>query len=83
MGRSLRAAVDMTKLGDRTITVDCDVLQGDGGTRTASVTGGFMALDLACRKLVEAGTGGQPHPPLRGRRVRGHRGRRAHAGPVL
>ena len=55
VGRSLRAAVDMTKLGDRTITVDCDVLQGDGGTRTASVTGGFIALSLACRKLVERG----------------------------
>ncbi len=43
IGRSLRAAVDMRALGERTITVDCDVLQGDGGTRTASVTGGFVA----------------------------------------
>ena len=42
IGRSLRAAVDLDALGDRTITVDCDVLQGDGGTRTASVTGGFI-----------------------------------------
>ena len=55
VGRSLRAAVDLTKLGEHTITVDCDVLQGDGGTRTASVTGGFIALSLACRKLVEEG----------------------------
>lgn len=55
VGRSLRAAVDMTKLGEHTITVDCDVLQGDGGTRTASVTGGFIAMALACRKLVERG----------------------------
>ena len=55
VGRSLRAAVDMTKLGERTITIDCDVIQGDGGTRTASVTGGFIALALACRKLVEDG----------------------------
>ena len=56
VGRSLRAAVDMERLGPRTITIDCDVLQGDGGTRTASVTGGFIALALACRKLVEEGT---------------------------
>ena len=55
VGRSLRAAVDMTKLGEHTITIDCDVLQGDGGTRTASVTGGFIALALACRKLVADG----------------------------
>lgn len=53
IGRSLRAAIDLNELGERTITVDCDVLQGDGGTRTASVTGGFVALALACRKLVE------------------------------
>ena len=55
IGRSLRAAVDLTKLPDLTITVDCDVIQGDGGTRTASVTGGFFALALACRKLVADG----------------------------
>ena len=55
VGRSLRAAVDMKKRGERTITIDCDVLQGDGGTRTASGTGGFIALALACRKLVEEG----------------------------
>ena len=55
VGRALRAAVDMKKLGERTITIDCDVLQGDGGTRTASVTGGFVALALACRRLMAAG----------------------------
>ena len=55
VGRSLRAAVDMALLGERTITIDCDVLQGDGGTRTASVTGGFVALALACQWLVEEG----------------------------
>ena len=63
IGRSLRAAVDLDALGDRTITVDCDVLQGDGGTRTASVTGGFVALALACRHLVEEGVLGAS--PLR------------------
>ena len=55
VGRSLRAAVDRRLLGERTITVDCDVLQGDGGTRTASVTGGYIALALACRHLMEEG----------------------------
>jgi ribonuclease PH len=51
VGRALRAAVDMRKLGARTITVDCDVLEADGGTRTASVTGGFVALALALAKV--------------------------------
>ena len=55
VGRSLRGAVDLAALGERTITVDCDVLQGDGGTRTASVTGGFVALSFALHKLVEDG----------------------------
>lgn len=55
IGRSLRAAVDMTKLPDLQITIDCDVLQGDGGTRTASITGGFVALALACKKLQKQG----------------------------
>ena len=63
IGRSLRAAVDLSLLPDLTITVDCDVLQGDGGTRTASVTGGFVALALACRKLVEEGV--LPRIPIR------------------
>ena len=56
IGRALRSATDRKLLGERTITIDCDVLQGDGGTRTASVTGGFVALALACRKLLEEGT---------------------------
>lgn len=55
VGRALRTAVDMKKLGERSITVDCDVLQGDGGTRTASVTGGFVALCLAFKKLMADG----------------------------
>ncbi len=55
IGRSLRSAVDLDLLGERTITIDCDVLQGDGGTRTASVTGGFVALVLACRRLMAQG----------------------------
>lgn len=55
IGRSLRAAIDRRELGEYTITIDCDVLQGDGGTRTASVTGGFVALALACRKLLSEG----------------------------
>jgi len=56
VGRSLRSCVDMKKLGERTITIDCDVLQGDGGTRTASVTGGYVALALAVKKLLADGT---------------------------
>ena len=55
IGRSLRDAVDLTRLGERTITVDCDVLQADGGTRTASITGGYVALAIALRGLVEQG----------------------------
>ena len=56
IGRALRAAVDLNQLGERTITLDCDVIQADGGTRTASITGAFVALGLAMSKLVEAGT---------------------------
>jgi ribonuclease PH len=52
IGRSLRAALDLEKLGPRTIWVDCDVLQADGGTRTAAITGASLALAIACRKLV-------------------------------
>ena len=55
IGRALRGAIDMKRLGERSITVDCDVLQADGGTRTASVTGGFIALALACQRLVQEG----------------------------
>lgn len=53
IGRSLRAAVDLKLLGERQIIVDCDVLNADGGTRTAAVTGGFVALALACKKLAD------------------------------
>ena len=63
IGRSLRAAVDLGALGDRTVTVDCDVLQGDGGTRTASVTGGFVALAIACRSGPPSKIVGPPSPP--------------------
>jgi ribonuclease PH len=56
IGRSLRAAIDLQRLGERTIWIDCDVIQADGGTRTASITGAFVALGLALEKLVEAGT---------------------------
>ncbi len=52
IGRSLRAAADLKALGERTITIDCDVIQADGGTRTASITGGFVALSLAVDKLL-------------------------------
>lgn len=55
IGRSLRAAVDLKKLGPKTIAIDCDVLQADGGTRTASITGAYVALELAIRKLMADG----------------------------
>jgi ribonuclease PH len=55
IGRSMRAALDLEKLGARTIWVDCDVLQADGGTRTAAITGSYVALQLAMRKLIAAG----------------------------
>jgi ribonuclease PH len=56
IGRSLRAVTDLTRLGERSILIDCDVIQADGGTRTAAITGAFVALGLALEKLVEAGT---------------------------
>ena len=56
IGRSLRAVMDMEKLGERTVTIDCDVIQADGGTRTASITGGFVALADAINKMVADGT---------------------------
>jgi len=55
IGRSLRAAIDLEKMGSRTIWVDCDVLQADGGTRTAAITGAFVALSLAVQRLLESG----------------------------
>ena len=54
IGRSLRAAVDMKQIGERTITLDCDVLQADGGTRTASITGAFVALYIAVKRMKDA-----------------------------
>src|SRR4051812_26963943 len=56
IGRALRAAVNLDALGERTIALDCDVLEADGGTRTASITGSFVALGLALAKLGAAGT---------------------------
>jgi ribonuclease PH len=55
IGRSLRAVTDLARLGERTITIDCDVLQADAGTRTASITGGYIALAIALRGLAEHG----------------------------
>ena len=55
IGRALRAAVDLDQLGPRTVTVDCDVIQADGGTRTAAITGGYVAVALALQKLIQAG----------------------------
>jgi ribonuclease PH len=63
IGRSLRSVVDMTALGERTVILDCDVLQADGGTRTAAITGACAALAIALNKLVEAGT--LPNNPMR------------------
>jgi len=63
IGRSLRAVTDLARLGERTIWIDCDVIQADGGTRTASITGAFVGLGLALEKLVEAGT--LPAVPLK------------------
>ncbi|HEY3762707.1 MAG TPA: ribonuclease PH [Verrucomicrobiae bacterium] len=53
IGRSIRAAIDLEKIGERTICIDCDVLQADGGTRTAAITGAFVALALAIKKLLD------------------------------
>ncbi|MGO8927756.1 MAG: ribonuclease PH [Limisphaerales bacterium] len=63
IGRAMRAAIDLDKLGSRTIWVDCDVLQADGGTRTAAITGAYVAMALATRKLVAEGK--LPADPLR------------------
>ncbi len=60
IGRSLRAAVDLGALGERSVVIDCDVLEADGGTRTASITGGFVALALAIGKLKERGLIARP-----------------------
>ncbi|OSI17636.1 ribonuclease PH [Neisseria dumasiana] len=63
IGRSLRAVVELDKLGERQILIDCDVIQADGGTRTASITGAFVALQMAVNKLVHAGM--LIHNPIR------------------
>jgi ribonuclease PH len=55
IGRSLRGVADLSALGERTVYVDCDVLEADGGTRCASITGGYVALALACRRLIDEG----------------------------
>ncbi|STO31712.1 Ribonuclease PH [Fusobacterium necrogenes] len=55
IGRALRTAINLEKLGERTVTIDCDVIQADGGTRTTSITGGYIALALAMKKLVTEG----------------------------
>ena len=62
IGRSLRAVIDSRRLGERTIYIDCDVIQADGGTRTASITGAFVALTLALRKLYNDGKLAAPLP---------------------
>jgi ribonuclease PH len=56
IGRSLRAICDLARLGERTLTIDCDVLQADGGTRTASITGAYVAFAIACRRLQRKGS---------------------------
>ena len=84
VGRSLRATLDFTKLGERTILVDCDVLQADGGTRTAAITGAYVAVVLALRKLQAAGRIERDAGPPRCRgRLGRHSRRRAAARPRL
>jgi ribonuclease PH len=63
IGRSLRAVTELSRLGERQVRIDCDVLQADGGTRTAAVTGSYVALHLACQRLVSAAV--LPELPLR------------------
>ena len=84
IGRSLRGVVDFEALGERTVYVDCDVLTADGGTRCASITGGYVALALACARLVEEGKLAALAADAERRRdlVRDRR-RRAAAGPRL
>jgi ribonuclease PH len=74
IGRSLRSVVDMKALGERTVILDCDVIQADGGTRTAAITGAAVALALALNALVNAGTLKAIAAQATGRRhLRGHR----------
>ena len=84
VGRSLRACVDYKALGENTIVIDCDVLQADGGTRTAAITGGYVALADAIDWLRKRGKlKGEPADRLRRRGLGRHRRRRAAARPVL
>ena len=78
IGRRLRGVMDFSELGERTIYVDCDVLQADGGTRCASITGGYVALELACRRPRRRGQAAEA-PAHRQRRRRLVRDRRRHA----
>ena len=81
IGRSLRAVVDLAQLGERQILIDCDVIQADGGTRTAAITGAFVALQMAVNKLVAAGMLlHNPIPRSRGGRVCRRGGWRAAVG---
>ena len=80
IGRSLRAVIDLSALGERTVYVDCDVVEADGGTRCAAVSGGYLALHLALKRAVDAGRSHVTAPERLGRR--GQRGGgRGHAGP--
>ena len=84
IGRSLRSVTRLPELGERTIWVDCDVIQADGGTRTASITGGFVAMVLAMQRMRESGTDqGDPGARLRRGDERRRRRRHADAGPRL
>ena len=84
IGRSLRSIMTLTELGERTIWIDCDVIQADGGTRTAAITGGFVALVLALERLREQGTiPARAGHRLRRRHERRHRRRHADARPRL
>ena len=84
IGRSLRAVTDTEKLGERTVFIDCDVIQADGGTRTASITGAFVALGLAIKAMLESGAlKASPITRLRGRYQRRHRRWSRHARPLL
>jgi ribonuclease PH len=65
IGRSLRAAIDLDKLGQNTLWLDCDVLQADGGTRTAAITGAYVAARLAVQKLIDQGRSGRARSPTR------------------
>ena len=84
IGRAMRAVIDLEKLGERTVWVDCDVLQADGGTRTAAITGAYVALCIAVRRLIAAGKVTE-NPILHAVAAVsvGHRGQPALAGFVL